>query len=148
MKFQCYKTLGFCEVSKYFVDFQFCFRYFQKMTPKFWFHSYRFKISKFWTWQWQRFKNSISQLPSLNVILPNVVAPLSKVLFFLVFKFWEYTVKCFTIVINGLVQQARAAVFKVRYLWARFATYKLFYNSNYCNGILSHSVFHCLLLPI
>ncbi len=31
-------TLGFREVLKYFVDFQFCFRYFQKMTPKFQFH--------------------------------------------------------------------------------------------------------------
>ncbi len=28
-------TLGFCEVAKYFVDFRFRFRYFQKMTPKF-----------------------------------------------------------------------------------------------------------------
>jgi hypothetical protein len=28
-------TLGFCEVSKYFVDFLFHSWYFQKMTPKF-----------------------------------------------------------------------------------------------------------------
>jgi hypothetical protein len=38
------KTLGFCEVAKYFVDFQFRFRYFQKMTGKFQFHSNRFEI--------------------------------------------------------------------------------------------------------
>jgi hypothetical protein len=36
-------TLGFREVLKYCVDFQFCFWYFQKMTPKFQFHSYRFE---------------------------------------------------------------------------------------------------------
>ncbi len=56
-------TLGFCEVSNYFVNFWFCFRYFQKMTPKFQFHSYRLKILKFETW-WRKFKESISQLPS------------------------------------------------------------------------------------
>ena len=55
-------TLGFCEVAKYFVDFQFCFRYFQKMTPKFRFHSFIFEILKFRTLQWRKFKKSISQL--------------------------------------------------------------------------------------
>ncbi len=56
-------TLGFCEVSKYFVDFRFHFRYFWKMTPKFWFCSYRFEILKFRTFLWQNFKKSILQLP-------------------------------------------------------------------------------------
>jgi hypothetical protein len=58
-------TLGYCEVLNYFVDFQFRFRYFQKMTPKFWFCLYRFKILKFWTWRWWKFKKSKSQLPKL-----------------------------------------------------------------------------------
>ncbi len=40
-------TVGFREISKYFVDFWFRFQYFQKMTPKFWFRSYRLKILKF-----------------------------------------------------------------------------------------------------
>jgi hypothetical protein len=57
-------TQGFHQVLKYFVNFQFHFRYFQKMTPKFWFCSYRFEILKFWTWRWQKFKKSISQLPT------------------------------------------------------------------------------------
>ncbi len=55
-------TLGFCEVAKYFVDFQFCFRYFQKMTAKFWFRLNRSEISKFQTWQWWKLKKSIPQL--------------------------------------------------------------------------------------
>ncbi len=46
-------TLGFSEVLKYFVDFQFCLLYFQKMTAKFWFLSNRFKISKFRIFWWQ-----------------------------------------------------------------------------------------------
>ncbi len=41
------KTLAFHEALKYFVDFWFHFKYFQKMTPKFLFHSSRFEISKF-----------------------------------------------------------------------------------------------------
>jgi hypothetical protein len=61
--------LGFQEVSKYFVDFQFCLWYFRKMTPKFWFHLHRFEISKFQTWQWQKLKKSISQLP---IFLPSL----------------------------------------------------------------------------
>ncbi len=56
-------TLGFHEVSKYFVDFWFCFRYFQKMTPKFQFCLYKFEISKFQIWRWRKFKKSILQLP-------------------------------------------------------------------------------------
>ncbi len=56
-------TLGFREVAKYFGDFQFCFQHFQKMTAKFQFHLNRFKISKFQTWQWQKLKKSILQLP-------------------------------------------------------------------------------------
>ncbi len=55
-------TQCFYKLSKYFVDFRFCFRYFQKMTPKFWFHSYRFEILKFRTLQWWKIKKSISQL--------------------------------------------------------------------------------------
>ncbi len=54
--------LGFCEVEEYFVDFQFHFWYFQKMTPKFQFYLYRFKILKFQAWQWQKFKKLILQL--------------------------------------------------------------------------------------
>ncbi len=50
-------TLDFCEVSKYFADFRFCFWYFLKMTAKFWFLSNRFKISKFHTFQWQKLKS-------------------------------------------------------------------------------------------
>ena len=41
-------TLGFREVSKYFVDFW----YFRKMTPKFQFLLNRFEIYKFCTFQW------------------------------------------------------------------------------------------------
>jgi hypothetical protein len=43
-------TLDFHDISKHFVDFQFYFQYFQKMTAKFQFHSNRFenfKISHF-----------------------------------------------------------------------------------------------------
>ncbi len=50
----------------YFVDFWFCFWCFQKLTAKFWFHLNRFKILKFRTWQWQKLKKSISQLPMLE----------------------------------------------------------------------------------
>jgi hypothetical protein len=57
-------TLGFHEVSKYFVDFQFHYWYFQKMTAKFWFLLNWFKISKFCTFRWRKLKRSISQLPS------------------------------------------------------------------------------------
>jgi hypothetical protein len=56
--------LRFHSVAMYFVNVQFCFWYFQKMTAKFQFHSNRFEISKFRTWQWQKFKKSILQLPS------------------------------------------------------------------------------------
>ncbi len=49
-------TLGFCEVAKYFVNFRFCFRYFQKMTAKFQFHLNRFEILKFQIWRWQNLK--------------------------------------------------------------------------------------------
>jgi hypothetical protein len=38
--------LAFHEVAKYFVDFRFCFQYFQKMIAKFQFHSNRFEIFK------------------------------------------------------------------------------------------------------
>jgi hypothetical protein len=58
-------TLGFCEVSKYFVEFRFCFQYFPKMTAKFRFPSNIFEISKFRTFQWRKLKKSISQLPSV-----------------------------------------------------------------------------------
>ncbi len=60
-------TLGFHEVSKYFVDFRFCFGYFRKLTPKFWFCMYRLKILKFQTWWWWKFKKSISLLPTLKL---------------------------------------------------------------------------------
>ncbi len=56
--------LCFHSVAMYFVDFQFCFRYFWKMTAKFWFCSNRFKILKFQTWRWRKLKKPISQLPS------------------------------------------------------------------------------------
>jgi hypothetical protein len=36
--------------------FDICFFVFQKLTAKFWFHLDWFKISKFWTWQWQKLK--------------------------------------------------------------------------------------------
>jgi hypothetical protein len=62
-------TLGFHEILKYFLDFCFHFRYFRKMTPKFQCHSYRCKISKFQTWQWRKFKKSISQLPNSSCSL-------------------------------------------------------------------------------
>jgi hypothetical protein len=64
-------TLCFYEVLKYFVDFHFCFQYYQKMTLKFQFHSYRFEILKFRTWQWPKFKKSILQLPTLYQALFN-----------------------------------------------------------------------------
>ena len=41
------KTVGFCEISKYFVDFWFRFKYLQKMTAKFWLLLNRFEISHF-----------------------------------------------------------------------------------------------------
>ncbi len=65
-------TLGFREVSKYFVDFWFCFWYFRKVTPNFWFCSYRFEILKFKTWQWWKFKKSILQLPTLKELITNL----------------------------------------------------------------------------
>jgi hypothetical protein len=51
-------TLCFCKVAKYFVDFWFHFRYFWKMTEKFWFYLKRYEISKFRTWQWWKLKKS------------------------------------------------------------------------------------------
>jgi len=54
---------NFSGITKYFVDFWFCFLYFWKMTVKFQFLLNRFKILKFWTWQWRKLKKSISQLP-------------------------------------------------------------------------------------
>jgi len=44
----------------------FCFQYFWKMTAKFRFLSNSFEILKFWTWQWQKLKKSISQLPFIK----------------------------------------------------------------------------------
>ncbi len=41
------------------LNFLFCFRWFQKFTAKFWSLSDWFKICKFWTWQWRMFKKSI-----------------------------------------------------------------------------------------
>jgi hypothetical protein len=55
--------LFFYSIAMYFIDFWFRFRYFRKMVAKFQFHSNRFKIFKFKTWQWQKLKKSISQLP-------------------------------------------------------------------------------------
>ncbi len=60
--------LGFCVVAKYFVDFRFRFRYFRKMTEKFWFRLNRFKILRFQTWRWWKLKKSISQLPKVTQI--------------------------------------------------------------------------------
>ena len=57
-------TLDCHEIAYYFVDFQFCSQYFQKMTAKFWFLSNWFKISKFRTWRWRKLKKSKSQLPN------------------------------------------------------------------------------------
>ncbi len=56
-------TLAFCEIWKYFFDFQFHFQYFQKMTAKFWFLLNKFEIWKFCTLRWWKLKKSISQLP-------------------------------------------------------------------------------------
>jgi hypothetical protein len=66
MKFLGIK-LCFRSVTMYFVNFCFCFRYFQKLTGRFWSHWDRFKILKFVTWQLQKLKNSISQLPSYEL---------------------------------------------------------------------------------
>ncbi len=55
--------LCFRSVAMYFVDFQFPFRCFWKLTAKFRFHLNRFKILKFQTWQWRKLKKSIWQLP-------------------------------------------------------------------------------------
>jgi hypothetical protein len=49
-------TLGFREISKYFVDFRVRFWYFQKMTAKLQFLMNRFKISKFRTFRWRKLK--------------------------------------------------------------------------------------------
>jgi len=38
---------SFRSVAMSFVDFRFCFRYFQKLMAKFWFRLNRFKILKF-----------------------------------------------------------------------------------------------------
>jgi len=71
-------TLGFHEISKYFVDFQFCFQYFQNMTAKFQFLSNRFKISKFHTFQWRKLKKSISQLPTGELMQNFVFSGIAK----------------------------------------------------------------------
>ncbi len=79
-------TLGFREISKYFVDFRVRFWYFRKMTAKLQFLSNRFKISKFHTFQWRKLKNSISQLPNANALAMSVFVidtPLPR-LFFIV----------------------------------------------------------------
>jgi len=55
--------LCFHSVAMYYLDFRFGFRYFQKLNAKFQFHLNRLKISKFWTWEWRKLKNLISQLP-------------------------------------------------------------------------------------
>ncbi len=57
-------TLGFHKISKYFVDFQFRFKYFQKMTAKFQLLLNRFEISNFCTFWWRTLKKSILQLPN------------------------------------------------------------------------------------
>ncbi len=62
----CGIVLCFHSFVMYFVDFWFCFWFFQKMIAKFWFHLNRFKISKFRTWQWRKLKKSMSQLPTLQ----------------------------------------------------------------------------------
>ncbi len=49
-------TLGFHEILKYYGDFQFCFKYLQKMTVKSRLLLNRFEISKFHTFRWQKFK--------------------------------------------------------------------------------------------
>ncbi len=72
-------TLGFHEVLKYFVVFQFHLWYFWKMTRKFQFHSCRFKIFKFQTWWCRKFKKSISQLPIINVTICTLPLLLNKV---------------------------------------------------------------------
>ncbi len=50
-------TLGFCDISKFFVDLLFHFQYLWKMTAKCQFLSNRFTISKFRTFQWQKLKS-------------------------------------------------------------------------------------------
>ncbi len=60
----------------YFINFWFHFWCFWKFTSKFGSLSKWFKISKFWTWQWQKMKKSISQIsnhscrpqPFLNIL--------------------------------------------------------------------------------
>ncbi len=65
------KTLGFHEISKNFVDFQFRFKYLQKMTAKFQLFSNRFEISKFHTFRWQKLKSQYcSYLHLTSVVYP------------------------------------------------------------------------------
>ncbi len=53
----CFRSVAMC-----FVDFCFCFQCFQKMTAKFQFCLDWFENLKFWTWQWWKWKKSISQI--------------------------------------------------------------------------------------
>ncbi len=62
-------TLNFCEIEKYFVDIRFHFWYFQNMTAKFQFLLNRFEISKLRTWQRQKLKKSILQLPNIYIFI-------------------------------------------------------------------------------
>jgi len=52
----------------YLVNFCFQFQWFLKLTPKFFSHWVWFQTSKFQTWQWQKLKKSISQLPSTHAV--------------------------------------------------------------------------------
>ncbi len=61
-------TLGFHEILKYFVDFQFCLKYLRNMIEKFQLLLNRFKISKFYAFQWRKLKKSILQLPITKCI--------------------------------------------------------------------------------
>jgi hypothetical protein len=60
-------TLDFHEIAKYFVDFQFRFQYFEKMTAKFCFLSNRFKILKVSNLAMLKVKKVNIKLPTLNV---------------------------------------------------------------------------------
>ncbi len=54
------KTLEFCEILKYFVDFQFRFQYFQKMTAKF-----QLLLKQIWNFKVSHF--SMAKVKKVNI---------------------------------------------------------------------------------
>jgi hypothetical protein len=77
-KFHGILLLHFHSVLMYFVNFGFRFWSFQKLPTKFQSLSDWFKISRFWTLQWQKLKKSISQLPTFDNALTKII-----------FNFWK-----------------------------------------------------------